>query len=279
MTRNRDLGHSIGMPTTHETTRRAGRFWWDAATPAAVSDSLHAVIFDLDALTDIECDGHRRAYNAAFAAHDLDIEWSVARYRQLLALPDERRRVAAELRKRCVATESDVLNALLVDEIYTTKTMVFDELILGHDAAPRPGLADLLMETFTAGVQVAVVTSGHRRWAEPLVRQLAGDGVVETVVTIEDVAKPMPHAEAHRHAMWELGIGPQDALAVSGSACGLRAANAAGLATVVITGEGVPTIPTAIAVREDFGGAEPLRLADCQRLHGNWWKAHRPTAA
>jgi hypothetical protein len=41
------------------------------------------VIFDLDALADIECDGHRVAFNAAFAAHGLDFEWSVARYRQL----------------------------------------------------------------------------------------------------------------------------------------------------------------------------------------------------
>ena len=33
-----------------------------------MSQSFRAVIFDLDALTDIECDGHRMAYNAAFAS-------------------------------------------------------------------------------------------------------------------------------------------------------------------------------------------------------------------
>ncbi len=197
----------------------------------------------------------------------------------LLALTDERQRVAAELRKRCVATESDVLTELLADEIYTTKTMMFDELILEHDLAPRPGPGRSVMETFAAGVQVAVVTSGHRSWAEPLVRQLAGEGLVETVVTADDVKKPMPDPEAHRHALWELGISAEDALAVSGSASGLRAANAAGLATVVITGEGAPDIPTAVAVRPDFGGSEPLGLTDCQRLHGNWWKTHKPSAA
>ena len=41
---------------------------------------------------DIECEGHRVAFNAAFAAHGLDLEWSVARYRKLLALSDERQR-------------------------------------------------------------------------------------------------------------------------------------------------------------------------------------------
>lgn len=267
------------MPTTQETTWRAGRFWWDSASPAGARCPLRAVIFDLDALTDIECDGHRVAYNAAFAAHGLDLSWSVTRYRQLLALTDERQRVAAELRKRGVATESDVLTKLLADDIYTTKTMLFDELILERDLAPRPGLADFVVDTFAAGLQVAVVTSGHRSWAEPLVRQLVGEGIVETVVTAEDVRQMMPNPEAHRLALGELGITAENALAISGSACGLRAATGAGLATVVITGEGAPDIPAAVTVRPDFGGNAPLRVADCQRMHGRWWAKRKPSAA
>lgn len=267
------------MPTTQETTWRAGRFWFDSASPIRTGCSLRAVIFDLDALTDIECDGHRVAYNAAFAAHDLDFRWSVARYRQLLALTDERQRVAAELRKRCVATECDVLTKLLADEIYTTKTMLFDELILECDLSPRPGLVDFVTDAFAAGVQVAVVTNGQRSWAEPLVRQLAGEGLVETVVTADDVRKAMPDPEGYRLALSELGINAENAVAVSGSASGLRAANGAGIATVVITGEGRPAIPTALAVRPDFAGDDALRMADCERLHGAWWAARRPSAA
>ncbi len=179
------------MPITQEKTWRAGRFWWDATAPTqSVVYPLRAVIFDLDALTDIECDGHRVAYNAAFAAHGLDFQWSVGRYRQLLALSDERQRVSAELRKRGISTESDVLTELLADEIYTTKTMMLDEMILDADLAPRPGLVDLVMDAFAAGVWVGVVTDGQRSWAEPLIRQLVGDGVVETVVTADDVKKP-----------------------------------------------------------------------------------------
>lgn len=267
----------IPMPTTQETTWRAGRFWWDCASPDS-SCSVRAVVFDLDALTDIECDGHREAYNAAFRAHGLDCHWTVARYRQLLALTDERQRIAAELRKCCVATESDVLTALLADEIYATKTMMFDELILERDLTPRPGLVDFVMDAVGSGVQVAVVVNGQRGWAEPLVRQLAGEGLVEVVVSAEDVVKPMPDAEAHRHALEELGVAAEDAVAVTGSASGLRAARAAGLASIVITGEGTPDIPTAMAVRPDFAGG-PLTIAECQRLHANWWKVRKPSAA
>ncbi len=65
--------------------------------PADVdSYPLRAVIFDLDALADIERDGHRVAFNAAFAAHGLDIEWSTsAGTARLLALRDERSGVTA----------------------------------------------------------------------------------------------------------------------------------------------------------------------------------------
>ncbi len=210
------------------------------------------MIFDLDALVDIECDGHRLAYNAAFAAHGLDVTWSVGRYRQLLALGDERQRVSAELRKRGIATESDVLTALLADEIYATKTMMFDEFIGDADLSPRPGLVDLVMDAFASGVWVGVVTSGPRSWADPLIRALVGDGLVETVVTADDVNKSMPDREAHQNALWELGIPAENALAITGSASGLRAATSAGLATVVITGDGTPDLPAAVAVRPDY---------------------------
>ncbi|MET0758246.1 MAG: HAD family hydrolase [Mycobacterium sp.] len=275
------------MLSTREVTRPvaatrsatpAGRFWWDRARPNDVDQyPLRAVIFDLDALTDIECDGHRVVYNAAFAAHGLDFEWSVARYQKLLALGDERQRVTAELRARGICTEADVLTQLLADEIYATKTMMFEEMIADADLAPRPGLIDLIMDAFAADVRVGVVTSGQRSWAEPLVRQLVGEGLIETIVTAEDVTRPV---EAYQLALAELGMSPKNALAITGSAAGLRAANCAGLATVVVTDcAAAVDFPAAAVVRSDYGGAEPLLIANCQRLHGHWWADHKPSAA
>ena len=270
----------VDVPMTQEKTWRAGRFWWDCNSPVGTEVSqLRALVFDLDALADVECDGHRVAYNAAFAEHGLNFQWSVARYRQLLALTDERQRISAELRKRSVSTESDVLTKLLADDIYTTKSMMLDEMILDADLTPRPGLVDLVMEAFTAGVVVAVVAGGQRSWVEPLVRQLVGDGVVETVVTADDVKKQMPDCEAFRTALWEVGIPAENALAITGSAAGLRAATASGLASVVITGDGAPEIPAALAVRPDYAGSEPMRIADCQRLHRRWFADHKPADA
>jgi beta-phosphoglucomutase-like phosphatase (HAD superfamily) len=157
--------------------------------------------------------------------------------------------------------------------------MMLDEMILDAGLTPRPGLLDLVMEAFTAGVVVAVVAGGQRSWAEPLVRQLVGDGVVETVVTADDIKKPMPDAEAFRTVLWELGIPAESALAITGSASGLRAATSTGLASVVITGDGTPEIPAAMAVRPDYSGNEPMRMSDCQRLHRRWYADHKPADA
>ncbi|MGU3497802.1 haloacid dehalogenase [Mycobacterium sp. C31M] len=251
-----------------------GTFWFRHTDP------LRAVIFDLDAMADLRFDGYRAVFNAAFAALNLSLEWSVERYRQLLALPDERLRVAAELRKRCVGTECDVLVNLLVDEICATKDMMFDEMILDAGLAPRAGLGDLVTDCFVAHVPVSVVTDGRRRWAQPLVAQLVGAGLVENVVTADDIGVPPRGTALFGHALAELGVAPQDALAVVGSAAGLRDANAAGLATVFIDGDGAGGPRPAVAVRTDYSGAEDaLRLARCRRLHEQWWAEHTPSAA
>lgn len=274
-----DVGHCYGVTSPQEKTWRAGRFWWDCPEPGnAGADPLRAVVFDLDALSDLDTDGHRVVFNAAFAALDLPIQWSVARYRQLLALKDPRQRVTAELRKRCVGTECDVLAELLADEICMTKEMMFEEMILDAGLTPRAGLVDLVMDAFAADIPVGVVSGGRRSWVEPLVRQLVGEGLVETVVTADDVS---PDTELYRHALAELGVPPHEALAVTGSAAGLRTANSAGLATVLIDQDAADgRSRPAAAVRADYAGADDaLRLATCRRLHAQWWAQHSPSAA
>jgi beta-phosphoglucomutase-like phosphatase (HAD superfamily) len=172
---------------------RAGRFWWDSSRPSeAGPQPLRAVIFDLEALTDAECGGSRLAFNAAFAAHGLPVRWSGARYRKLLALRDERQRVAAELRARGICTECDVLLRVLVEQICATKSRMVGDVMLGADLDARSGLVELITDGFTAGVAVGVVSTGRRQWVEPLVRQLVGDGLVQTVVTADDLAPAVP---------------------------------------------------------------------------------------
>jgi beta-phosphoglucomutase-like phosphatase (HAD superfamily) len=133
------------------------------------------------------------------------------------------------------------------------------------DIAPRSGLVDLVMSLFVAGIWVGVVSTQRRQRAETLVRQLVGDGLVETIVTVDDLsdiqAGHQCDAELYRLALWEMGITHRSALAVAGSGRGWRAAVAADLPTVVVAG--------------GYDGADSFRAADCQRAHRRWWIAQQ----
>ena len=266
-----DADHCVGMTSTEQRSWRAGRFWWDSARPdgEAGERKLQALVFDLDAMADVECDGHRPAFNAAFATHGLTLRWSVSRYRKLLTLSDERQRVAAELRARGVCTECDVLATQLVEDICATKATLVAATMLDADTSPRAGLVDLVIDAFSAGVAVGVVSSGARQWVQPLVRQLLGDGVVQTIVTADDLAGPSPAHGRHQLALAEMGAHARESLAFAGSAAGLRNAAAAGLTGVLID-------PDAVGAHADYHG---LRVADCRRVQNRLWAGRSASAA
>jgi beta-phosphoglucomutase-like phosphatase (HAD superfamily) len=150
---------------------------------------------------------------------------------------------------RELRTDADVLRAVIFDA----------DSALAHidrdcDVAARTDLIDSVMSLFVAGIWVSVVSAGARVQVETMVRQLLGDGLVETMVTIDDL--PSPYAELarsgelYRLALWEMGITARGALAVTGSGAGLRSSAAAGLPTVVV---------------------DALSAASCRQAHRRWW--------
>lgn len=193
---------------------------------------LEAVIFDVDGtIADTEKHGHLPAFNAAFVHHGLDIVWQPDEYGSMLSITGGRRRIAADLRARGFGAAGD---RLAVD-IHRTKTTLFRDRILAGDIVARPGLADVVSALHKAGIRTAVATTGSRYWVEPLLAHLLADHPMEVVVTGDDVQDLKPHPAAYLRALDELGLSAGHALAVEDSAVGLRAATAAGIATVVIT--------------------------------------------
>jgi beta-phosphoglucomutase-like phosphatase (HAD superfamily) len=164
--------------------------------------------------------------------------------------------------------EAGVLRAVIFDA---------DSALAGSGRdTPRIGLVDSVMSLFGAGIWVGVVSTRRRERVETLVRHVIGDGLVETIVTVDDLtdikAGHARGAELYRLALWELGITPQDALAVTGSASGLRAAVAAGLPAVVVTaGDSVnERFVGAAEVRATYDGPQPLLAGDCRRARRRW---------
>jgi beta-phosphoglucomutase-like phosphatase (HAD superfamily) len=182
--------------------------------------------------------------------------------------------------------EADILRAVIFDaDSALADNAAFANYGVDGDALPRTGLIDLVMSLFCAGIWVGVVSTRRREWVETLVRQLVGDGLVETIVTVDDLpeidAGPTRDAELYRLALWELGITPQDALAIAGSRRGLRAAVAAELPAVVVTtgytaGE---QFVDAAEIRAGYDGPDSLLAADCQQAHRRWWIAQQRSRA
>lgn len=146
-------------------------------------------------------------------------------------------------------------------DVHPLRAVIFDADALAEvgddgDMEPRVGLIDLVMSLFVAGIWVGVVSTRRREWAEALVHQLVGAGLVETLVTADDVTQPGDDVELYRLALWELGITSEDALAFQASDRGLRAANAAGLPTLVVTD----------GYADGRGSA-----SGCRESHRRWW--------
>lgn len=260
-------------------TLTARTFWWDRTSSVDADVApLRAVIFDLDgAVADLERDGHREAFNAAFAAHGFDVSWNVDDYARLRTIADEERRIAIDLRRRGFGGEADVIAA----ELRSTKDAVFGECVLEGDVVARSGLIDSVMSLFVAGVWVGVVSTGEREWVQPLVRQVIGDGLVETIVTRDDVTGSDPSTDAYELALWELGVAPECGLAMVGSGAGLRAASSVGLAAVALPTDYTQCddFTAAVAVRSGYDDAQPLLAPDCQRLHRRWWTERKLATA
>ncbi len=231
-----------------------------------------AVVFDVDGtLADTERDGHRVAFNRAFAAHGVGVFWDIEHYGHLLAVTGGRRRIVADLaaREECSGEAADEC-ALeeLAAQVHRTKTRLFTEEVHRGAIGPRPGVRGLVADLVAHGTRIAVATTGTRTWAEPLVEHLLGVGTVEVAVFGDDVTRLKPDPQAYDLALRRLGVAPEDAVAVEDSAPGLAAARAAGLATVVVTngytrGQG---FAGAALLREEFDRPAPLSAAELGAL-------------
>ena len=172
-------------------------------------------------------------------------------------------------------------------DVHPLRAVIFDldsamaDIDSDGDPVARAGLVDSVMSLFVAGVWVGVVSTKTRTAAEPLVRQLLGDGLVQTIVTADDLPdSSVSTRELYKLALWEFGIRPQCGLAVVGDGASLRAAADCGLATVAVPvngGFGVK-LRAAAAIRPGFDGTAPLLVSEYQRVHRRWWATSRSAA-
>lgn len=251
-------------------------------------NELTALIFDVDGtLADTERDGHRVAFNRAFAEAGLDWEWSVGRYGALLAVTGGKERIGhyidqfrPELRSQTPDLDG------FIARLHAAKTRHYLAMLEGGAIPLRPGVRRFLTEARSAGVRLAIATTTSPENVTALLRHsLAPDASdwFEVIAAGDIVAAKKPAPDIYTEALDRLGLDSGACLAFEDSRNGLLAAHGAGLATVVsvndytrgedfagaalvVDGFGEPDAPWTVLAGK-AGGAPMLDLAVARHVH------------
>lgn len=197
---------------------------------------MDALLFDCDGvLADTERDGHRVAFNRAFAKAGLLVDWSVPKYGELLRIGGGKER----MRTYFDETGWPVLDSErddLIARLHKLKTDLFMEIISSGELPIRPGINRLFDAAHDAGVRMAVCSTSNERAVTEVVHRLMGPERERQFAGIfagDIVPKKKPDPAVYQHAARQLGLDPARCLVVEDSRNGLLAATGAGMACVI----------------------------------------------
>jgi HAD superfamily hydrolase (TIGR01509 family) len=198
---------------------------------------LTTLIFDLDGtLAETERDGHRLAFNRAFAKTGLDWDWDVALYGRLLKITGGKERIRyyiehyqPNFRLPCSLEE-------LIAELHQIKTHYYVDMLEKQRIPLRPGVLRLLNSAREQGLQLAIATTTTPENVTALLQNSIGIEALQwfDCIAAGDVVKAKkPAADIYHYCLQCLQIEPTQCLAFEDSANGVQAAVGAGVKTLV----------------------------------------------
>ncbi|MCK4951727.1 MAG: HAD family hydrolase [Gammaproteobacteria bacterium] len=206
-----------------------------------MTNNLRALIFDVDGtLADTERDGHRVAFNSAFAAAGLNWEWSVELYGKLLQVTGGKERIRYFLdhffdNSNQQFQPPEDLDGFIA-ELHKSKTSFYTDMLSKGAIPLRPGVKRLIMEAREEGVRLAIATTTTPENVSALLEvALAPDAMswFDVVAAGDIVPAKKPAPDIYEVALQQLGLKPEDCLAFEDSHNGILSSRGAGLETII----------------------------------------------
>jgi len=220
---------------------------------------LQAVLFDVDGtLADTEQDGHRLAFNAAFKQFDLDWNWDIDLYGELLQITGGKERIRFYLEKYKPAELNRNDLKEWIANLHKTKTKHFESLMEAGSIPLRPGVARLIHELRQEKVKIAIATTTTMENVTALLKSTLGEeaiGWFDVIGAGDIVPQKKPAPDIYHWVLDQLGLSAQQCIAIEDSENGLKSALAAHLPTL-ITVSGYTRLQNfsgAVAVLSDLG--------------------------
>jgi HAD superfamily hydrolase (TIGR01509 family) len=197
---------------------------------------LAALIFDVDGtLAETERDGHRVAFNRAFAEAGLDWHWSIAQYGKLLDVTGGKERLQFYRKTRCPDFLPDDIPAWAA-ELHRLKTRHYKELLQTGIIPLRPGVRRLLEAARSANVRLAIATTTTLENVTTLLETALAPGSAawfDLIAAGDIVPHKKPAPDVYHYVLKKLSLPPEVCLAIEDSHQGLQSATQAGLTTVI----------------------------------------------
>jgi HAD superfamily hydrolase (TIGR01509 family) len=213
---------------------------------------LKALVFDVDGtLADTERDGHRVAFNRAFAEAGLDWDWTVPLYGELLSVTGGKERILHYLQHHNTAFQAPADLAGFIAGLHRGKTRHYTAMLADGAIPLRPGVRRLLEEARDAGIRLAIATTTTPENVTALIGNTLPAGAMgwfEVIGAGDIVPSKKPAPDIYTWVLDELGLDPGQVVAFEDSAHGLHSAQDAGIDRVVVTVNGYTE-------GQDFAGA------------------------
>jgi HAD superfamily hydrolase (TIGR01509 family) len=196
--------------------------------------ALKALIFDVDGtLAETERDGHRIAFNQAFAKTGLIWNWSVELYGELLEVPGGKERIRFYLEKYQPHLEIPENLDEFIADLHHLKTKYYGDLLASGIIPLRPGVKRLILAAKTSGLRLAIATTSALPNVMALLEKTLNPDWFEIIAAGDIVPAKKPAPDIYNYVLQKLDLPPENCLVFEDSYQGLQAATKAGLKTIV----------------------------------------------